>query len=83
MTAGDYCADPVRLNAAGWVVGALDPGDAEHFAGHMLVCQDCQRTVAELESAGRLLTMTSAAARAPAGLAASVLTRVRRAASQR
>jgi anti-sigma factor RsiW len=84
MTAGDYCASPVRVNAAGWVLGALDPDDAERFADHVLTCQDCQRTVADLESAGRLLTMTSPASpHAPAGLRAAILNRVRQAASQR
>jgi hypothetical protein len=83
MTADDCCANPDRVNAAGWVLGALDPGDAERFAVHMLACQDGQRTVADLESAGRLLTMTSPAARAPAGLKDAMLSRVRRAASRR
>lgn len=83
MAAGDYCASAMQVNAAGWVLGALEPGDAERFADHLLTCQDCQRTVADLESAGRLLMMTSPAARAPAGLRAAMLTRVRQAASQR
>jgi hypothetical protein len=83
MAAGDYCANAVRLNAAGWVLGALDSGDAERFADHLLTCLDCQRTVADLESAGRLLTMTSPAARAPAELKAAMLARVRQAADQR
>jgi hypothetical protein len=83
MAAGDYCAHAARVNAAGWVLGALDPGDLERFADHLLTCQDCQRTVADLESAGRLLTMTSPSAGAPASLKAAMLARVRQAAGQR
>jgi len=67
-----------RLNAAGWVLGALDPADAEAFAGHLLTCDDCQLTVAELEPAGQLLGRG-----APAGLCVATLARVRQAASQR
>jgi Putative zinc-finger len=75
--AGRRCAAG-RLNAAGWVLGALDPGDAEFFADHLLSCKDCQLTVAELEPAGRLL-----ARRPPASLRVMTLARVRQAASQR
>lgn len=64
-----------RLNAAGWVLGALDPGDAESFAGHLLTCEDCQLTVAELEPAGQLLGRE-----APARLRDATLARVRQAA---
>jgi hypothetical protein len=83
MAAGDNCTSAVRANAAGWVLDALDRADAERFAGHLLTCRDCQRTVGDLESAGRLLTITSPAARAPAQLKAATLARVRQAASQR
>jgi putative zinc finger protein len=65
-------------NAAGWVLGALDPDDAEFFADHLLTCGDCRRAVAELEPAGQLLGMG-----APASLRATTLARVRQAASQR
>jgi anti-sigma factor RsiW len=82
MAAGEECTDEVRVNAAAWVLGALDPGDFERFTDHLLTCKDCQRMVADLEAAGRLLTMTSPAARAPASLAAAALARVRQAASQ-
>ncbi len=82
MPAADYCAAAGRLDAAGWVLGALDPGDAERFAEHLLTCRVCQRTVAELELAGRMLLISSAA-RLPARLAAATLSRVRQAASRR
>lgn len=83
MAAGNHCAHEVRVNAAGWVLGALDPGDVERFADHLLTCRDCQRTVADLESAGRLLATTSPAPRAPASLKSALLARVRQAANQR
>lgn len=67
-----------RMNVAGWVVGALDPDDAEFFADHLLTCKDCQLAVAELEPAGQLLGM-----RPPASLGATTLARIRQAASQR
>lgn len=75
-SASRRCAD-ARLNAAGWVVGALDTSDAEYFADHLLTCGDCQAAVAELEPAGQLLGMG-----APAGLRAATLARVRQAAGQ-
>lgn len=81
MPADDYCAAAGGLDAAGWVLGALDPGDAERFAGHLLTCRDCQLTVAELELAGRML-LISPAWSPPARLAAATLGRVRQAASQ-
>jgi anti-sigma factor RsiW len=83
MAASDDCTSAVRLDAAGWVLGALDADDFERFADHLLTCEDCQRTVADLESAGQLLAMTSPAARAPASLKAATLARVRQASSQR
>lgn len=76
-SAGRRCA-VARLDAAGWVLGALDPADAEFFAEHLLSCQDCQRAAAELEPAGRLLSVG-----APDGLRATTIARVRQAASQR
>jgi hypothetical protein len=58
MPADDYCAVG-GLDAAGWVLGALDSGDAERFAQHLPTCDACQRTVAELEPAARIFVSTS------------------------
>jgi hypothetical protein len=80
MPAGDYCARTWRPDAAGWVLGALDPADAARFAGHLRSCRGCRATVAELEPAARMLVASSAAP-PPARLAAATLRRVRRAAS--
>ncbi len=81
MPADDYCAVG-WLDAAGWVLGALDPGDAERFARHLRACRACQLTVAELEPAGRMFLATSAAPRPSARQTATTLARVRRAAAQ-
>jgi len=50
MPADDHCAAG-GLDAAGWVLGALDPGDAGQFARHLPTCRACQLTVADLEPA--------------------------------
>ena len=54
MLADDYCAAG-GLDAAGWVLRALDPGDAERFAQHLPTCRACRLTVAELQPAARIL----------------------------
>jgi hypothetical protein len=76
-SAGWRCAVGLP-DAAGWVLGALDPGDAEFFANHLLTCEGCRRAVAELEPAGQLIGMV-----APDSLRETTLARVRQAASQR
>jgi anti-sigma factor RsiW len=58
MPADDYCAVG-GLDAAGWVLDALDPGDAGRFARHLPTCRACQLTVAELGPAARILLSTS------------------------
>lgn len=58
MPADDNCAVG-GLDAAGWVLDALDPGDAERFARHLPTCRACQLAVAELEPAARIFLRTS------------------------
>jgi|GEM_PF-3775053 len=58
MPADDYCAVG-GLDAAGWVLGALDPGYAERFAQHLPTCRACRLAVAELEPAARIFLSTS------------------------
>jgi len=82
MAAGDRCVSASRLNAAGWVLGALDPEDAARFTRHLRACRRCQLTVTELEPTGRLLVMNSPAVRIPAQLKAATITRVRQAAGR-
>jgi anti-sigma factor RsiW len=57
MPADDYCIAG-GPDAAGWVLGALDPGDAECFAQHLPTCRACRLAVAELEPAARIFLST-------------------------
>jgi Anti-sigma-K factor rskA len=68
--------------AAGWVLGTLDPVDAEWFAGHLPSCPDCRAAVAEFGPAARLLATAAPADLAPPGLQARTLARVARAATE-
>lgn len=81
MPADEYCAAG-GLDAAGWVLGALDPGDAERFARHLSSCRLCQQTVAELEPTGRLFTAASPEPRPSSRVAATTMAKVRQAAIQ-
>lgn len=45
-----YCSD-----AAGWVLGALSPQEAERFAGHLKTCASCRAEVAKLTEASERL----------------------------
>ena len=68
--------------AAGWVLGTLDPGDAEWFAGHLSSCPDCRAAVAEFGPAARLLPTAAPADLAPPGLQARTLAGVGRAVTE-
>src|ERR1700683_3853037 len=59
--------------AAGWVLGTLDPDDAVWFAGHLPSCPDCRAAVAEFGPTARLLAMAAPADLAPPGLQARTL----------
>jgi len=67
--------------AAGWVLGTLDPGDAEWFAGHLPSCPDCRAAVAGFGPAARLLTTAAPAGLPPPGLQARTLAAVAAAAA--
>jgi hypothetical protein len=75
----DRCADDRRLDAAGWVLGSLDPDDAGRFVEHLLACLECRLTVAGLEPTARVLLMP-ALSWVPPRLQAATLRRVRAAA---
>ena len=62
---------------AGWVLGALDPGEAGRFEEHLRTCGECQAAVADLEPVARLLRQE----KPPADLQARTLASVERAAS--
>jgi Anti-sigma-K factor rskA/Putative zinc-finger len=67
--------------AAGWVLGILDPGDADRFAGHLQSCPDCRAAVAELGPAARLLQTAAPAGEPPDELQARTLDAVAQAAA--
>jgi hypothetical protein len=63
----DGCCAVGGLDAAGWVLGALDPGDAERFARHLPTCRACQLAVADLEPAAGIFLAASPGPRGPTG----------------
>jgi anti-sigma-K factor RskA len=67
--------------AAGWVLGILDPSDADRFATHLQSCPGCRAAVAELGPAARLLQTAAPAGEPPAGLQARTLDAVAQAAA--
>jgi hypothetical protein len=77
----DYCPDSVREDAAGWVLGVLDPAEARRFAEHLLTCRVCQLTVTELQPAARAL-LTLSSLEASEHLPVVTMARIRQASSQ-
>jgi Anti-sigma-K factor rskA/Putative zinc-finger len=75
--------DPRRAHpeAAGWVLGILDPGDADRFAEHLRSCPDCRAAVAELDPTARLLQTAAPAGEPPEELQARTLNAVAQAAA--
>ena len=57
-------------DVAGWVLGALDPVDAQDFEAHLGSCEACQAAVAEFEPVARALRSAAPAAEPPADLQA-------------
>src|SRR4030081_3047565 len=65
MTAGDRdCGS----DAAAYVLGALDPGQAEEFLRHMSTCTVCQDEVAAFGQVADALHLLAPQLRAPSGL---------------
>ena len=62
---------------AGWVLGALDPGEDGRFEEHLRTCSECQAAEAELAPVARLLQKETP----PADLQARTLASVEQAAS--
>jgi Anti-sigma-K factor rskA len=78
---GDPDPELAHPEAAGWVLGTLDPDDAEWFAGHLPSCLHCRAAVAEFGPTARLLATAAPADPAPPGLRARTLAGVARAAA--
>ena len=68
-------------DVAGYVLGALDADESQHFAGHVVDCPDCRREVAELASLRVLLDRGMPAPVLPAGLAERTFAAIEAAAS--
>ena len=68
--------------AAGWVLGVLDPADAGRFAAHLESCPDCRAAVAELAPAAGMLKAAAPAGLPPPDLQARTLAAVRQAAAE-
>lgn len=64
---------------AGWVLGALDPGDARAFENHLGACDQCQAAVAEFEPVARSFRLAAPAAEPPADLEARTVAAVQHA----
>lgn len=47
-------SDVVHADAAGWVLGALDPDESERFEAHLETCDECRQEVAELGPAAQM-----------------------------
>jgi hypothetical protein len=81
MPPRDHDPELAHPEVAGWVLGILDPADADRFAVHLRSCPDCQAAVAELGGAGRLLRTAAPAAQPPDRLQARTLDAVAKAAA--
>jgi anti-sigma-K factor RskA len=53
----------IHPDAAGWVLGVLEPEDADRFAEHLPSCADCRAVVAEFSPAARMLATAAHAER--------------------
>ncbi len=69
-----------HADAAAWVLGALDPLEAERFAVHLESCEACRQEVRELRPARALLGVAAPPVELPPGLEERTLRAVRAAA---
>jgi anti-sigma-K factor RskA len=81
MPPNDPDPELAHPEAAGWVLGILDSGDADHFAGHLQSCPDCRAAVAEFGPAARLLQTAAPGAALPPALEARTVAGVAQAAA--
>ena len=82
----DPDAELIHPDAASWVLGVLEPEDADRFAEHLPSCADCRAVVEEFGPAARMLATAAQAEPAltvlpPADLEARTLAAVAQAAS--
>lgn len=70
-----------HLDAAGWVLGVLDPDERAAFEGHLSDCDDCRRSVEELRQPAELLRLAAPRVELPAELRDRTLRAVEEAAA--
>ena len=74
-------ADLAHPEVAGWMLGKLDPAEAEDFRAHLAGCLHCQAAIDELAPVGQALRHLPPAAEPPPGLEALTIARVQAAAA--
>jgi hypothetical protein len=83
MLTNGRCPPGGRPEAAGWVLGALepdralDPEGAAWFGEHLLQCEICRTAVDDLKMTARMLQGTLFKGRPPASLQSRTLARIR------
>jgi hypothetical protein len=74
-------ADLAHPEVAGWMLGKLDPAEADDFRAHLDRCPHCQAAVAELAPVGRALRRLPPDVEPPPGLEARTIASVQAAAA--
>lgn len=67
---------------AGYVLGALDPGEAAAFEAHLATCLECRQELAELEGIPALLEQATPPVELPPDLRARTFAAIERAAAE-
>jgi hypothetical protein len=65
--------DDAHPDVAGWVLGSLDPEDAEQFAEHLDTCAACKEAVRTFQPVRGLLEVATPSVELPSGLRARTL----------
>ena len=69
--------DELRESLPAWLLGALDPGEADRVQRHVQDCAECQADAARLRPAVASIGLASPAAAPPAGLRERIVARSR------
>jgi anti-sigma-K factor RskA len=79
----DHVAQHPHPDLAGYVLGALDPGETAAFEQHLAGCDICRAEVAELRGLPELMRRAAPPVEVPAGLRERTFAAVERAAASR
>ena len=77
MSAGTSSGCERRLDAGAYVLGALEPAEAQAFAAHLSSCRRCAEDVASLQPASDLLAHTATEGEMPGELRQRIMRQVR------